>query len=542
MSVKNFKIGTGLDLEGLILTTANSELLVNGSALATQTYVDNAVSGIIFDGSTAAGDYIDWANSQFNVNAMELSGVFVQDLGFITSNNFTTAIDNNINQIVQSIGSAGAVTLNNLDTTIMSGSNYLQTVAGYGYGAAPHIDVNVSALETRLTDDGFATTSYVMTQLLDYTETSGLDSVIDSYGYLKSADLSGYATESYVTSYITNGGYITSSALSGYALSTDIPSLSGYATESYVTSQGYITAMDVPSDFISSVDETAFTVMSGTLYLDVNNLTTDSSYIQAGYGYGVGSGHSYFDVNITALESRLTDDGFASTTYVDTAISNLVGLAPTTLDTLQELAAAFDNSPDTLTNLVTTVGGKQDALTASTGINLSGSTISVDLAGIAGTGITVTDNKLTAAPGYISSVDASFAVTDGELSLSDTITIASVELTDSVISVTAASDVFGGTNNSGDGTNAIVGTLPTGTEVADVFMTITATIAGTTVSRTSKLTAVFTGSDAPTWTEYGIIASGWTSPVTVSFDSSKHILVNVDGPNYNVKGVVTILK
>jgi hypothetical protein len=61
--------------------------------------------------------------------------------------------------------------------------------------------------------------------------------------------------------------------------------------------------------------------------------------------------------------------------YTDTAVSNVVGLAPAALDTLQELAAAFNNSPDTLTNLITTVGGKQDALTAGEGIYIDGSNV-----------------------------------------------------------------------------------------------------------------------------------------------------------------------
>ncbi len=46
--------------------------------------------------------------------------------------------------------------------------------------------------------------SYTATQLGNYTLTSDLDETIDGYGYLKSADLSGYATESYVTTAVDN--------------------------------------------------------------------------------------------------------------------------------------------------------------------------------------------------------------------------------------------------------------------------------------------------------------------------------------------------
>ena len=49
---------------------------------------------------------------------------------------------------------------------------------------------------------------------------------------------------------------------------------------------------------------------------------------------------------------------FAPKTYVDNAISNLVGTAPAALDTLEELAAALDNDSDVITDILTAVGTK----------------------------------------------------------------------------------------------------------------------------------------------------------------------------------------
>ena len=196
----------------------------------------------------------------------------------------------------------------------------------------------------------------------------------------------------------------------------------------------------------------------------------------------------------------------------------------------------------------TQLNAKQGTLTEGTAINIFNGTVSVDVAALAGTGITynAVDDTLEAAPAYISSVDASFAVSgSGELSLSDTITIASVELTDSVASVTAASDVFGNASTStyASGSAVTVGTLPTGAEVADVFVTLKTDNGIEVNSRTSKLTYVNTGGDAPTWTEYGIIVSGSFPATTISFDSSGNIIANVTGATtYSAKGVVTILK
>jgi len=142
------------------------------------------------------------------------------------------------------------------------------------------------------------------------------------------------------------------------------------------------------------------------------------------------------------------------------------------------LQQRFRINPNVISTLQGIASGKQNLLTEGLGIDIVGNTISTNMSdianAIAGTGITYDSmtGTLTAAPGYISSVDASFAVSgSGQLSLSDNITIASVELTDSVANVTAASDVFGDASLSAytGGSAVTVGTLPAGTDVADVF-------------------------------------------------------------------------
>ena len=57
------------------------------------------------------------------------------------------------------------------------------------------------------------------------------------------------------------------------------------------------------------------------------------------------------------VSSYLSTNGFATETYVDNAVSNLIDTAPTTLDTLNELAAALNDDPNfstTITNLIGT--------------------------------------------------------------------------------------------------------------------------------------------------------------------------------------------
>lgn len=64
------------------------------------------------------------------------------------------------------------------------------------------------------------------------------------------------------------------------------------------------------------------------------------------------------------LNSYVTNNSIATQTYVNTAITNLVDSAPTTLDTLNELAAALGDDPNfatTVTNSLATKASVDDA-------------------------------------------------------------------------------------------------------------------------------------------------------------------------------------
>ncbi len=69
----------------------------------------------------------------------------------------------------------------------------------------------------------------------------------------------------------------------------------------------------------------------------------------------------------------------AAETYTDAAVAALVDAAPATLDTLNELAAALGDDPDVITNLTSIASGKQDALTAGTGITIDGDTDTISV-------------------------------------------------------------------------------------------------------------------------------------------------------------------
>lgn len=69
----------------------------------------------------------------------------------------------------------------------------------------------------------------------------------------------------------------------------------------------------------------------------------------------------YVDDAIAAIPpTDLT--GYATETYVNTAVSNLVDSAPSTLDTLNELAAALGDDANFATTVTTALGNKQDKI------------------------------------------------------------------------------------------------------------------------------------------------------------------------------------
>jgi hypothetical protein len=104
---------------------------------------------------------------------------------------------------------------------------------------------------------------------------------------------------------------------------------------------------------------------SPTTKLDVSGIITatggNSTNWNTAYGWGNHASQSY-----------------ATQTYVNTAIANLVDSAPATLDTLNELAAALGDDPNFATTVATSIGTKQNQLNGTGFVKVSGTTVSYD--------------------------------------------------------------------------------------------------------------------------------------------------------------------
>lgn len=112
--------------------------------------------------------------------------------------------------IINLIGGETLVTsVNSSQLQVINGELSVKSNVFDSYGSAADAETNANSytdgeISTALTTaQGYANTaesnanSYTNTALNDYTTTANLDTTIDGYGYLKSADLSGYATETY---------------------------------------------------------------------------------------------------------------------------------------------------------------------------------------------------------------------------------------------------------------------------------------------------------------------------------------------------------
>ena len=71
---------------------------------------------------------------------------------------------------------------------------------------------------------------------------------------------------------------------------------------------------------------------------------------------------------INNLEFSQTDlTGYATESYVDTAVASLVNSAPEALNTLDELAAALGDDSNFATTVTNQIASKQDAITGTAG-------------------------------------------------------------------------------------------------------------------------------------------------------------------------------
>lgn len=176
------------------------------------------------------------------------------------------------------------------------------------------------------TAQGYATTAennandYTDGQLASYTPTADLDTTIDGYGYLKSADLSGYATETYVNEAVdalVDGAPGLLDTLNEIAAAiNDDENYATTITTALAGKQGTLTA----GDNISIVSDTIS--VTGLDSTDISDFATAAQSAGTGYFDPIGSADTAEDnANIYADGVALTAENNAKA-YADSLAGN----------------------------------------------------------------------------------------------------------------------------------------------------------------------------------------------------------------------------
>jgi hypothetical protein len=207
---------------------------------------------------------------------------------------------------------------------------------------------------TELSVDG-TTNNFNITNEQGTTETfasvSYVDDLVANAVTNGTIDLSGYTTDAELSTALSNlplfdGAY---SSLSGTPTLFDgaYSSLTGSPT--------------IPSD-VSDLADTANLIFSGS-YSDLVNKPV---LFDGAYSSLTGSPTIPSDVSDLTDSSNLlgTDfTGYATQTYVDTQVANLVDSAPSTLDTLNELSTALNNDANFANTVTASIASKADSTT-----------------------------------------------------------------------------------------------------------------------------------------------------------------------------------
>lgn len=340
--VKDFKIKSGLIVEGTTGKINNFDILTKKQA--DQDYIIGLIGGSSDSANTPNTVVKRNANGDFAAGTVTVNRVTFGDAGFIADDDGDLVLDTtntgddvivNADDIRLNAGddflvnADGDVSLTANGGNILLQSPNIYAGTNIGYTDAERVATQ-GYVDQAETDAVSAANSHTDLALEDYTPTNSLDATVGGYGYIKNADLNGYALESYV----------------------DQAELDAVATANSYT-DGEISDLDASLKLYADQAET-----DAKAYTDTRETAITTAY------------QAYADqAELDAIS--------AAEDYTDTAIANLIDSAPATLDTLNELAAALQDNPDIISDLQDIAAGKQDTLTEGANIDITNNVISV---------------------------------------------------------------------------------------------------------------------------------------------------------------------
>ena len=316
--VKDFKVKAGLVVEGTTATVNGKSVLKKNDA-TDEAYIVGLVTG---GGGTASTNTADTVVLRDGTGSFA-AGTITAETGFV--------------------GDLEGDVTGNADTATALASSVNISVSGDATGSVSFDGSGDAEIVVTL-DSSFATDSEVATAKSEAISTAASDATTKANAAQTAAE--SFATAADTTLYGT--------------VTTDIATAKGEA-ESFATAADTTLYGTVTTDIATAKSEAISTAAS--------DATTKANAAEA-------SANSYTDL----LVGDNTIDGTSGNTIadrIDSAVAGIVDGAPELLDTLNELAAAIGDNPDTISNLQDLAAGKQNALTAGSNIDITSDVISV---------------------------------------------------------------------------------------------------------------------------------------------------------------------
>ena len=434
--------------------------------------------------------------------------------GGLTQVNFTTADNTKLDGIE---ASADVTDTTNVVAALTAGTNVAISAGGtisstdtnttYSVGDGGLTQVNFTTADNTKLDGIEASADVTDTTNVVAALTAGTNVAISAGGTISSTDTN--------TTYSVGDGGLTQVNFT----TADNTKLDGIAT----SANNYSLPVSAPT-VLGGVKE------GGDISIDAVGVMTVND-----------DSHNHTVANVDGLQTAL--DAKTTPGYVDTQITNLIGGAPGTLDTLNELAAAINDDAAYASTLTTALGTKtaktsnQSLSTAANAMTISGHTITLNRGDGTTDTVTVPDNNTT------------YSVGDGGLTQVNFTTADNTKLD----GIEASADVTDTTN--------VVAALTAGTNVAiSAGGTISSTDTNTTYSvgdsgltqknftttLKSKLDGIESGATANQTNEeiQDIAGAMWSSNsesgVTVTYqDADGTMDINVNDPTVSLTGAVT---
>lgn len=314
-----------------------SNVAIAGSTAFNQANAAYARANVAIESLTTANvvelNNLYFTNSRVYANVVEL--------GYATSSNVTSGLDLKAN-------------VSDLTTSnVVEGSNLYFTNARVWANVTSAFDLkaNISDLNTSNVTEGsnlYYTDSRANTAIDNRVTKSFVDSLGINATTLDGIDSSAFALDSDLTTANVselNNLYFTETRARN--------SISVVGSGSYDAANGIITV----TGGVTSVNGS-----NGTVILTTSNISEDTNLYftnaRARNAITV-SGNGSFDAANGIITINSTDlSNYATLTNVSEAVANLVSSAPSTLDTLYELAAALNNDNNFASNVTTLIGTK----------------------------------------------------------------------------------------------------------------------------------------------------------------------------------------